>query len=248
MLDIFDEKVIISGFEVERYQYPEKSIVRGYKRKKRKENNEKKEQKKQTEKTKFAVNRTRNEIRRIINSNPQLNKFLTLTSKITEIKKINPLFNLFIQRIKSRYPKFQYMAVPEFQKDTDFFGKVKPEGGAVHYHTLCNLPYVKSKEIEKIWGHGFIRINRVDRVDNLGAYVCKYLQKEMFDKRMFHKKKYFCSQDINRPEEFTGEQAKIFMDYMKDNLEFKKGSVFENEYRGIMLYKLFHNKHLKNVS
>ena len=68
------------------------------------------------------------------------------------LQEANRLFNLFTQRMKDKFPEFQYFAVIEFQKDIDFYGKIKPDGGAVHYHLLCNLRYVISKKIEKIWG------------------------------------------------------------------------------------------------
>jgi len=60
------------------------------------------------------------------------------------------------------------------------------------------------------WKHGFIKVKKADHVDNMGAYFCKYLSKDMFDERMFKKKKYFCSQNLNRPQELKGEKAKFF--------------------------------------
>jgi hypothetical protein len=247
MFEVFDERVIISGFEVEHYQYPDKPVLRwetNSELKKKKENKEIKDKKEQTEKSSSSVKRTRDGIRRIINCNLQLIKFFTLTFKdqTTDIKKANERFNLFTQRMKDRYKEFEYLSIPEFQKDTDYYGNPKPDGGAVHYHLLCNLRYAKSKELEKIWKNGFIKIKRIKEGSNLGAYVCKYLQKEMFDKRMFHKKKYFYSRELKKPVELIGDQAKEFMDYMKDNLILKKEFKMSNEYRGNVLYKIFNYK------
>jgi len=243
----FNHKVIISGFEVEHYEYLTKIQIRGYKRKKRKEKivdkTIKKEKKENPEKTKFSANRTRTQIRRITNSNPELNKFLTLTTKITDIDKANKLFNLFVPRMKDRFSEFRYLSVPEFQKDVDFYGVKKPDGGAVHYHIVCNLRYVRSKVIEEIWGHGFINIKEIKKGTNLGSYLCKYLRKEMFDKRMFGKKKYFCSQDLKRPLEITGDNAEAFV---CENSELKliKKISFQNEYSGDVLLKLYNIKKL----
>jgi hypothetical protein len=114
--------------------------------------------------------------------------------------------------------------------------------GAVHYHLLCNLRYVQSKKIEKIWKHGFIKIKRISNIKNIGAYVCKYLQKEMFDKRMFGKKKYFRSQDLENPVELVGDNASFFIEKGKDDLNLIWEKEFENEYRGKVLYQLYNYK------
>jgi hypothetical protein len=236
------EKIIVSGSEVEYYRYKDKPIIRNYKRKNRKTKNDKV---KQTKKSDFAVNRTRRDIRRTVNANPQLIKFLTLTSTSTNIDKMSKCFNLFTQRMEDRYSEFQYFSVREFQKDVDFFGKAKPDGGAIHYHLLCNLRYVKSKELEKIWGHGFIKIKKVKHVDNLGRYLSKYLQKDMFDKRMFGKKKFFCSQNLKRQTEIINTDAQDFLKNNSQNLKMTWEKTFTDDYRGEIDYKIYHSKNHK---
>lgn len=233
MAETFDEKVIICGKHIEHYQYLDMPVLRGYRRRKRIEIKTEEKENSPKEKTAYSVNRTRTEIRRLINSNPQLCKFLTLTFKrnMTNLKKANYFFNIFIQKMQSRFKEFQYLAVVEFQKR-----------GAVHYHLLCNLRYVQSGKIEKIWNNGFIKINRIDRISNLGAYVCKYVQKELFDKRMFRKKKYFCSQTLQRPTEIVGQNAKFFAEKGKENWKLIWENEFENEYRGKVLYKQYQIK------
>jgi hypothetical protein len=233
MVEIFNEKLIISGKNVEYYQYQEVPVIRGYLRKKRKTIKRKERKEKSEEKTAYSVNRTRTEIRRLVDSNSQLCKFLTLTFKenLTDLEKTNYLFNIFIQKMKKQFPEFQYLAIVEFQKR-----------GAVHYHLLCNLRYVQSKKIEKIWKHGFIKIKRISNIKNIGAYVCKYLQKEMFDKRMFGKKKYFRSQDLENPVELVGDNASFFIEKGKDDLNLIWEKEFENEYRGKVLYQLYNYK------
>jgi len=234
MLEVFDKKVIISGKNVEYYQYLNLPVIRGG-RSKRKRRIEIRERKKEYSKEKIAysVNRARTGIRRLVNSNSQLCKFLTLTFKenLTDLEKTNPLFNIFIQKMKSRFPEFQYLAIVEFQKR-----------GAVHYHLLCNLRYVESKLIEKKWKHGFIKIKRISNIKNVGSYVCKYLQKEMFDKRMFGKKKYFRSQNLEKPVEFIGNNASFFMENGKDKMTLIREKEFENEHRGKVLYRLYNYK------
>lgn len=245
MLQVFDQKVIISGNEIEQYIYKDKAVLRGYVRRKRKNNGkekEKEDKKEQKDKTAFSANRTRTEIRRKVNANPQLNKFLTLTSTSVHIDEMNKNFNAFTKRMRFPYPDFQYLAVMEFQDDIDFFGKIKPEGGEVHYHLLCNLPWVDQKKIAKIWGQGYIKIKRADRITNYGRYICKYIRKDMSDKRMFGKKKYFCSQDLEKPVEIIGDDAKFFMKDSDVNLKLIREATWKEEHRGEVLYKLFNFK------
>ncbi len=258
MGESYNYKLVKSGNHVEIYEYKDKEVKRGFKRRPRclwpgdkmtkkdtqkikdflgsydffdyKTNegkylvNEeevtllnyqeiaKEEERNKKRKAMSSMARTRNNIRRLINANTDMTTFLTLTfaDNITELKKANRLFNLFTNRTKTHFPDFKYLAVIEFQKR-----------GAVHYHILCNfdLPEFKEKKerfaFERIfardyWKHGFIKLEEVDHVDNLGAYVCKYLGKDMFDERMFGKKKFFCSQNLNRPEEMINNEAREF--------------------------------------
>lgn len=60
---------------------------------------------------------------------------------------------------------------------------------------ISNLPYIAAKELENIWSNGFIKINAIDKVDNLGAYVIKYMTKDHADERLQGLKAYNCSKD-----------------------------------------------------
>ncbi len=239
MIEAYNDKIVLSGENLEHYHYKGMPILKGYKRRERKVVKREIIRSEQKEKTNFSVNRARTQIRRIVNSNLDLNKFLTLTSKMTDVVESNKCFNLFTQRMKDRFPEFRYFAIAEYQKDVDYHGKAKEKDGAVHYHLLCNLRYVRQKELLEIWGHGFVFIERIDRIRNIGAYLSKYLQKEMCDKRMFGKKKYFHSRDLKKPVEVTGENAINFLKDGKDNLELIRESEFENEYRGMIEYKTY---------
>jgi hypothetical protein len=92
-------------------------------------------------KTRFSISRTRTSIRRLVNANPHLCKFLTLTfaESMPELSKANRIFNTAMKRIIRRLPGFEYIAIVEFQKDVDFYGRKKEHGGSVHYHLLCNI-------------------------------------------------------------------------------------------------------------
>lgn len=181
-----------------------------------------------------VLNRARARVRRLANANPQLNKFLTLTFKdnITDLKVANKLFKNFILRLnyyckKQGASKFEYIAVVEFQKR-----------GAVHYHLLCNLPYVQADIIETIWGNGFIYINKIDNVDNVGAYITKYMTKKSQDKRLIENRSYFTSQGLNEPKIMENcEDISFLLKNKKVVREYQ--STFENGYSGKVSYTQF---------
>ena len=142
----------------------------------------------------------RTRIRQLITSNfDSHSKFVTLTFDgcrdfdIKDVRQCNNHFAKFLKRIKRRYPNFKYVAVIEFQDKND--------RGAVHYHMICNLPYIKKSELAKLWEAGFIKINAIDKVDNVGAYVVKYMQKDIDDKRLQGVKAYNHSTGLVEPVE-----------------------------------------------
>ena len=268
MTEAYNFKIIKSGKEIEVYDYQTKDILRGYTRRKRKKkknkeskgqmdiNQYKKELKelveweiKYTAKTQFSISRTRTNIRRSVNANPQLDKFLTLTfaESTTELIEANKLFHLAMKRIIHTKPAFEYISVVEFQKDVDYHGNKKEKGGSVHYHLLCNIEtIIKRDRFEwerwfqnRYWKYGFVKIKDVNKVDNMGAYFCKYLSKDMFDKRMFGKKKFFCSRKLNKPVEITGMKAIMFFDKFVKELPLKFEMNFESEWVGKVKYTAY---------
>lgn len=239
MAQSYNCKVVVSGKQVEVYEY-KKPIWRDFNKPKKKKEDEPKKEPKQLDifkqleikkqKAKFSINRTRTEIRRLVNANPQLNKFMTLTfaDNVTDLKTANYLFNKFVMRISYKYSGFEYLAVPEFQKR-----------GAVHYHVLCKLPFVQITQLQEIWGQGFIKINRIDNVNNVGAYVCKYLSKDMFDERTFGKKKFFRSQTLSEAVEILGWWAMRFAEKVLSLITPVFEKTFTSEWTGEVNYKAY---------
>ncbi len=184
-----------------------------------------------------VLQRARSRVRRLACANPQLNKFFTLTfaDNVTDLKYANNQFCCFIKRLnryltKMHKDKVQYIAVVEFQ-----------ERGAVHYHLLCNLPFISAKTLQEIWGNGFIRINKIDDVDNVGAYVTKYMTKDNEDERLVGNRSYFTSQGLKKPIEIinTDIAAVIQRALLLGDLKMKKepyNATFENEYLGTIEY------------
>jgi len=151
--------------------------------------------------------RRRDKIRRLAcsNFNNKYDKFLTLTfaKNKTDIEECNLLFKKFIMKLKYTYTlsNLKYLAVIEFQ-----------ERGAVHYHVLLNIPYIPHKKLQDLWGHGFVFINAIEHVDNLGAYVLKYMTKDNNDTRLMGKKAYLTSRNLKHEETIVNHDIKEFYD------------------------------------
>ena len=235
----YSKKVVVSGSIIEVYEY-DKIQKRGYTIKKKRE--KKGQLEFELDKIKIkrmdSVNRTRTLIRRLINANPELNKFITLTfaENITDITFANRYFSKFIMRLKYRYPNIKYIAVIEFQRR-----------GAVHYHMLMNDNYLPNALLSEIWGMGFVKINKIDHVDNVGAYVCKYLSKDTIDDRMWNRKKFFCSKNLNVSFTFFTEKEieNIKNSYELIDFEPVYKSEFDNKYVGKVKYSQYNVRNSK---
>lgn len=168
------------------------------------------------------ANVRRNKLRRMILANFSENsKFITLTfkSNITDLDFANTEFKKFIQRLRSKWKDFRYIAVIEFQKR-----------GAVHYHMISDLPYIQKGLLQALWynckisksknskfycvgsvpdGHhtGFLRINNILHVDNVGAYIVKYMTKESDNPILAGRKTYLYSQNLLRESSIRGEDV-----------------------------------------
>lgn len=192
-----------------------------------------------TGKMSSSITRTRNMVRRLILANFDNNsKFVTLTfsENITEVKEANSYFDKFIKRLRRKHENFKYLAVLEFQKR-----------GAVHYHMLSNLPYIKSSELSEIWREGFVKINRISHVDNVGAYVIKYMTKDVMDERLFNNKSYNCSKGLEKPVTLRGELAEeIIKMYISKNDKEVFANSYISEHLGQITYKEYNLKRINS--
>lgn len=223
-------KYVISGNIIEVYEY--EKFLRG-KGNSKGNNNKNNKTSEEVKKNNYNnTNRRRNNlIRRLatLNFNNKYDKFITLTYKenIQDLTYSHEEFKKFIKRLQYRYDKkFKYLSVIEYQD--------KNGRGAIHYHCLIDLPYIHFSELEKIWGLGMVDIKAISHVDNLGAYLVKYLTKDLNDTRLRGRKAYLCSRNLKRPEEVTNTNLNDFYNkvnkiYYKYDLKAKK-PIYETEY------------------
>jgi hypothetical protein len=203
-MQTISERIIVSGDVYEHYIY-ERPVVRGFKRDPPIVYHEVPEVPDGDDREK-SLRRARREVRRLINSNvnryydsrdrPIRPKFLSITFKenVTDLEQANYEWKKFRQRLEYELKqRLKYLVVVEFQKR-----------GAVHYHaTLFNTPYLPRGMLAEKWGQGYVKINAISKVDNIGAYVSKYMQKEFDDERLRGEKCYFTSRGLYQPWEIT---------------------------------------------
>ena len=98
--------------------------------------------------------------------------WITLTfgsQKVYNPKDLYPLFDKFIKRLRYKFKglSIDYIYVPEPHEKGDW-----------HIHLLLKADkplYIENSKLNEIWGHGFVKVNRLQDVDNIGAYVSAYL-------------------------------------------------------------------------
>lgn len=145
------------------------------------------------------INEAKIRLRRLINANVvPSSKFVTLTFKdnIEDVKTAKNHFKKFVMRLnylrkKEGKGNLKYIYVVEFQKR-----------GAVHFHCIFfNMGYVKNSDLQLIWRFGYVRINIIKNVDNVGAYVVKYMQKDLVNEGLKGFDLYGRSRDLREPVE-----------------------------------------------
>lgn len=204
MINSYSRKIVISGNILEIYSY-DKPVIEGYtndhlKNKTTGRASAADEEDKELNREK-VMNRAKRDLRRLINSNAHTygckSKFVTLTFKenIIDLDIANYEFKKFIKRLNYNLGfKVLYSVVVEFQKR-----------GAIHYHmVIYNVPYIANKALKEIWGNGFVKINNIENVNNVGAYVVKYMTKET-DGRLLGRKSYFNSKGLKKSVELKNE-------------------------------------------
>lgn len=197
-------RLVISGNKIEFYEY-EKPIYIDYDRKHEiiKDKNE------DSVKREDNLYRARQSVRRIIWANIEPHsKFLTLTYAETQLD-VNVFkrhFTTFLQNMKRHGFPLRYLYVLERQKKR---GEKEGNIGSLHAHVIVfNDEYIPFELITKCWGQGNIDIHMInglrvengEKVEDVGAYVCKYLTKEAdleWGTRSFR-----CSKGLKRPQEF----------------------------------------------
>lgn len=99
---------------------------------------------------------------------------LTYAENMTDTTRLYQDFEKFNKRFQYYCKKLDY-GKPEY------IVMMEPQGrGAWHAHLLYiwqdrQAPFIPNDVFASLWGHGFVKIKRLDDVDNVGAYLTAYL-------------------------------------------------------------------------
>lgn len=215
MTKLYDVKVIFAGNVIKLYKYSDTKAV-GYTMKERSSFGNSGDQidyetgeiitkeDRQLESRRIGNIRAQNRLKDLLTTNFNNNsKFLTLTFRenVQDLELANEVFRQFIRGLNRYLLKvnklaMSYIAVVEFQKR-----------GAIHYHLICDLKGVSANTIRKYWLNatkeleGNIDVKNIRHVDNVGAYLVKYMTKADADKRLIGKKLYQTSRGLKKPKE-----------------------------------------------
>jgi len=252
MPSYYNKKLVISGNILEFYEYGDSVTV-----------GEKKQSKPRGKKTNRPENRklsfraSKRNLKRIVNTNSEtwtddnnnyvFPKFITLTfaKNIQDIPSANLEYKKFLQRLNYYFTNkkenfLKYAVVIEFQKR-----------GAIHYHAVFfNLPYISNKKLSQIWSNGFVRINKINYVYNIGSYMTKYMAKDLDDTRLCGEKSYFTSRGLKKPiSTYSEYEIRVLRKIMPEDVkpftfDFKTEYTGESKY---IQYNLKDHPRLKNA-
>lgn len=99
---------------------------------------------------------------------------LTYAENMMDPKQLYKDFQQFNQR-------FQYFCKSKGYGKPEYIVMMEPQGrGAWHAHLLYiwndqKAPFIDNSTFRELWGHGFVKIKKLDDVDNVGAYLTAYL-------------------------------------------------------------------------
>jgi len=210
----YSTRVVIAGKIVEIYKYDNTQYKRPGAAQKPGSGELASTPEQRAEYTRLNNARAKRRLRRLVNSNigrgPHRDCFLTLTFRdnISDIDTANDYFQDFAKRLKYYLGEHElrYISVLERQ-----------QRGAVHYHVcLFSFPYLRAEKISELWGHGYIKINTLSQIADIGSYMAKYLSKADSDKDT---KKYWSSRNLVKPTIFidTSAVAKRALDILENS-------------------------------
>ena len=246
--DTYRFRAVIAGHIIKLYKYTDLQVCqKGKSCENRRKREDRTEEEKQRDR-KRNLRRARDGLIDSINANVdrpwgELLKFFTMSfsDDIFDLKEANREFNKFIKRLEYHIKrKVHYTVIARFQDGKRPGGKVGGRDGVIHYHVLFyDLPYVPHEKLTAIWGRGFVWINAVDDVDNVGVYMVEgYMGKEMDDERLNGQKHYWSSRGLAKPLVMYGREdlsAKLGI----QNREPVYRRTFVSEYVGVVAYEQY---------
>jgi len=189
-----------------------------------------------------SIKRSRDKIRRLCNANVgawgrHKAKFFTYTfeKEITDLKEARFYWEMYIRKVRYMYPNIKYLGVAEIQKK-----RYETYGVKVwHFHVIFfNYPFVVDlkDKTRDLWKQGFIKVNAIDHVKNYGAYVSKYLRKDLYEKELIGEKSFFTSRGLVQPKRYR-KQVNVDKFFTNNNTKVQFIDEYVSNTLGIIKYK-----------
>lgn len=262
---MYNLKIIKSGDVVEIYRIYNYNVLEskkdeGYKivdkLLEKLDNSEDKQKGKQTKQDRIkTLNQSKNNIIRLIRSNPDMQTFITLTfAEELDYKESKAKLNNLFTKLRKRYTKLKYLWVLEYGD----------KNNRLHYHVLCNIPIdiklSSSKEEKtedhkkleqefnkKYWGYGFVDIRHLKKEENtnIALYVSMYIVKSLKDLELEGYRVYsYSKKTLEKPIEIKGYTKKNIDELLREYRDYK--IKFSNNYD--IGYTNFKGDHKGNVA
>lgn len=198
---------------------------------------------------------SRNNIIRLIKSNPDMKTFVTLTfAEEKDYKTSKKCLNNCFNKLRRDYPGIKYLWVMEY-------GDLK---GRLHFHLLCNIKIsikladtkeIKSlehKELEnnfnkRYWNYGYVFIRSLSQEENtnIALYVSVYITKSMDNKELEGYRIYgYSHKTLNKPIEEKYYTTNNIDDILSQYKEYR--IIYTNSYP--IGYTDYRGEHEGNVS
>lgn len=172
------------------------------------------------------ISRARKQMIRKIMTNSKSYKplFVTLTYDYVQTSRDLAKSDMakFIRKLRTQYPKIQYLYVLETQKS-----------GSWHVHFLIfNIPFIPVKDLGRFWAFAnpasnAVDVEKIQKTENskhVAFYIAKYLDKEYMERDKDVKgnhRLFSCSLNLLSPEEFRMIYSNFAFD--ESSLEYSGG-------------------------
>jgi len=120
-----------------------------------------------------SVKRSLEKLRDYINTNvTDVSKcrWITFTyaENMTNPERLITDFRAFNRRCRAKYGDYEYITAAEPQ-----------QRGAWHLHAVFifdkSAPFMENKAVREMWGQGFVNVQKLNDIDNIGLYLTAYL-------------------------------------------------------------------------
>lgn len=211
---------------------------------------------KEKNKTNKSIKKSKQKLRRTINSNlnqyKELDKFLTLTYGYTQQDRDIAYHDLkmFIKQLRRKFPdnNIKCISVMEKQNGDRIKDKIKLPTENLHWHILVfNMPYVDQSILTKWWGKGFIWINALYKYKDIAGYLVNYLgDDELLNLK--NKRSYTTSKGLKKPLEIITEDYEEISKLLNEQERKMIYNVnYDTEHSGNVTYIKFENYEIEII-